>query len=113
MTITRTSWRLLTGGLFAALAISSVLFLADLMGGQALAAMWVVLMLFAVVFALGVVRLLVVARQLRQASTRSAQHQCMQCGYDLRGTLAASGTQCPECGTAISALQQDWFRYSR
>lgn len=26
---------------------------------------------------------------------------CARCGYDLRGTLAAGGTVCPECGEAV------------
>ncbi|MCC7408403.1 MAG: type II secretion system protein GspG [Phycisphaeraceae bacterium] len=26
---------------------------------------------------------------------------CSRCGYDLRGTLAAGGTTCPECGEAV------------
>ena len=28
---------------------------------------------------------------------------CHQCGYDLRGTIAAGRTQCPECGAAVGA----------
>ena len=29
---------------------------------------------------------------------------CEQCGYDLRGTIAADGGSCPECGTARPCL---------
>lgn len=29
---------------------------------------------------------------------------CFKCGYDLRGTVPAGGTVCPECGTAIAAI---------
>ena len=29
--------------------------------------------------------------------------QCHECGYDLRGTLAAGRTECPECGHQIEA----------
>jgi len=30
--------------------------------------------------------------------TRFTPQQCQSCGYDLRGTLAAGRTVCPECG---------------
>ncbi len=29
---------------------------------------------------------------------------CMECGYDLRGTIAAGRTECPECGAAIAKV---------
>lgn len=38
-------------------------------------------------------------RQLR----RLEAGECMACGYDLRGTLAAGKTECPECGAAVDA----------
>ncbi len=28
---------------------------------------------------------------------------CLKCGYDLRGTLAADRTECPECGARVNA----------
>jgi hypothetical protein len=33
--------------------------------------------------------------------------RCMQCGYDLRGTVAAGNQQCPECGWAFGADDAD------
>lgn len=29
---------------------------------------------------------------------------CAECGYDLHGTIVASGTTCPECGTAFRLM---------
>lgn len=28
--------------------------------------------------------------------------RCMECGYDLRGTILAAGWECPECGERVS-----------
>ena len=36
-----------------------------------------------------------------KAYVRSRQGLCARCGYDLRGSLAADSTACPECGEAI------------
>ena len=35
----------------------------------------------------------------RRAARRRRFSQCEQCGYDLRGTIAADRDTCPECGT--------------
>jgi hypothetical protein len=32
---------------------------------------------------------------------------CRKCRYDLRGTLAAGGRQCPECGTPIADMDRE------
>ena len=33
------------------------------------------------------------------------QHACPHCRYDLRGTIAAGRSECPECGRAMTADQ--------
>ena len=37
---------------------------------------------------------------------REGRRLCGGCGYDLRGTLAADGEACPECGRGIPARQR-------
>jgi predicted RNA-binding Zn-ribbon protein involved in translation (DUF1610 family) len=32
---------------------------------------------------------------------------CFACGYDLRGTISADRHQCPECGAAVTVLDQE------
>lgn len=38
----------------------------------------------------------------RRAARRRRLGLCEQCGYDLRGTVAADRDSCPECGTTIT-----------
>ena len=47
----------------------------------------------------------VAVRSRRQQRWREAGC-CTECGYDLRGTVAAGGRQCPECGAAVPLDQR-------
>ena len=38
---------------------------------------------------------------LRKYQLSPPDNSCFECGYDLRGTLAAERTECPECGAKI------------
>ncbi|MCX5658802.1 MAG: hypothetical protein NTW19_03660 [Planctomycetota bacterium] len=40
-------------------------------------------------------------RRRRRHSRRVKDGHCVGCGYDLRGTVAAGRSQCPECGVAV------------
>ena len=31
---------------------------------------------------------------------------CFACGYDLRGTIAAGRSQCPECGAVLAGIPE-------
>ena len=45
----------------------------------------------------------VVARVRRHRDRDLPEHACANCGYDLRGTLAAGRENCPECGQSVDA----------
>lgn len=51
------------------------------------------------VFGPGIILLFMRPRYLR----RKAMPICFDCGYDLRGSIPAGSTSCPECGAAIPA----------
>jgi hypothetical protein len=52
----------------------------------------------------GVPSLFGIARHIKRRSTRKRRHtmgHCIECDYDLRGTIAARRRSCPECGARI------------
>jgi hypothetical protein len=57
--------------------------------------------IFVLVFALGILLTLLFLRPRYLRELRERDSLCPACGYDLRGSLAAGGRVCPECGAQV------------